>query len=134
MSGLSLGRDKKQILLYFFFSRMSSCREAAVDKMIKSEARSEYRRTNKIMGFETDKTPLNKLFVYQLYVGHAFEKQTRRRTNHSDDYTINDTISTRAVVGFGMCLYGNRKYEVFREKEVAMPNIAFLKRGTSSGL
>ena len=48
--------------------------------------------------------------------------------------TKNDTISTRAVEGFGMCLYGNRKYEVFGEKEVAMPNIAFLKRGTSSGL
>jgi len=27
-----------------------------------------------------------------------------------------------------MCRYGNRKYEVFGEKEVAMPNIAFLKR------
>ena len=65
---------------------MSSCREAAVDKMIKCRLTQNIGEQTRSWFLKTDKTPLNKLFAYQLYMGHAFEKQTRRRTNQ---YNIN---------------------------------------------
>ena len=96
---------------------MSSCREAAVDKMIKCRLTQNKGEQTRSWFLKTDKTPLNKLFAYQLYMGHAFE-------NKQSDELIN-TISTRAVEGLRICRYGNRKYEVFGQKEVAMPSIPF---------
>ena len=63
---------------------MSSCREAAVDKMIKCRLTQSIGEQTRSWFLKTDNTPLNSLFAYQLYKGHAFEKQTRRRTNHPD--------------------------------------------------
>lgn len=68
---------------------MSSCREAAVDKMIKCRLTQNIEEQTRSWFLKTDKTPLNKLFAYQLYMGHAFE-------NKQGDELIN-TISTRAV-------------------------------------
>ena len=108
---------KSKFCSTFFSSRMSSCREAAVDKMIKCRLTQNIGEQTRSWFLKTDKTPLNKLFAYQLYMGHAFE-------NKQGDELIN-TISTRAVEGLRMCRYGNRKYEVFGQKEVAMPSIPF---------
>ena len=75
---------KSKFCSTFFSSRMSSCREAAVDKMIKCRFTQNIGGQTRSWFLKTDKTPLNRLFAYQLYMGHAFEKQTRRRTNHPE--------------------------------------------------
>ena len=54
---------------------MSSCREAAVDKMIKCRLTQNIEEQTRSWFVKTDKTPLNKLFAYQLYMGHAFENK-----------------------------------------------------------